>query len=406
MIPGITVRKGVVMRVWPAAVCVCVLAALVVPVPARSQVSAQASVGVDPVLQDFATRFAKNVNAGDVAAIRQGLDLEALINTAVKGLESSAEVEKGFKDGVRGPIDVSLQLAEATKSGGQYQLLRIRTSAFGRPQALFRLITKDGAVNYHEFALKKQPSGAVKAIDFYVFTNGEWATETIHRGWLLAAGESSVTSQVKRLAGVESDFIKSLPLIQEVNRYQTAQQYAKALESWRKLPPSLQTQKNLLLQRVNLARLAGEAEYNAAVGAFSRSFPSDPALDLIQVDVFLSRKQYAEGIAAMERIKRTIGGDPYLDFLQGNVYYEMKDFPKSRAALAAATTAEPTLVGPWWSLTTLAVEEKNHEETARLLTVLEKERGVQMGDLLGVDVYAEFVKSDAYKKWMRARTAR
>ena len=390
------------MRVWPAAVCVCLLV-VGLPVDTDAQVSAQASVGVDPVLQDFATRFAKNVNSGDVAAMRQALDIEAILTTAVQGLDTKPEIERAFKDGVRGPIDVSPHLAEATKSGGQYALLRMRSSAFGRPQALFRLITKDGAVNYHEYALKKLPTGAVKAIDFYVFTNGEWATETVHRGWLLAAGESSVTSQVKRLAGVESDFIRSLPLIQEMNRLQAAQQYNQALAAWRKLPLSLQTQKNLLLQRVNLARLAGEAEYNEAVGAFSRTFPSDPALDLIQVDVFLSRKQFAQAIAAMERIKRTIGGDPYLDFLQGNVLFEMKDFAKSRAALLAATAAEPTLVGPWWSLVTLAVEEKNHEETARLLTVLEKERGVAMGDLQGVDVYAEFVKTDAYRKWMKSR---
>jgi tetratricopeptide (TPR) repeat protein len=392
------------MRVWPAAVCVCVLAALVVPTPGGAQVSAEASAGFDPTLQDFAARFARSVNSGDIPAIRQCLDVEVLLNTAITGLAASPEVEKGFKEGVRGPIDVSKQLAEATKAGAQYQLLRLRASAFGRPQALFRLITKDGAVNYHEFALKKQASGAVKAVDFYIFTNGEWASDTVHRGWLLAASESSVASQVKRLAGVESDFLKNLPLIQEVNRLQAAQQYGKALESWRKLPPSLQTQKNLLLQRLNLARLAGEVEYNEAVGAFSRSFPSDPALDLIQVDVLLSRKQHTQAVAALERIKKTIGGDPYLDFLQGNVLYEMKDFTKSRAALTAATAAEPTLVGPWWSLVTLAVEEKNHDETARLLTVLEKERGVEMGDLQGVDVYAEFVKTDAYKKWMRSRS--
>jgi tetratricopeptide (TPR) repeat protein len=391
------------MRVWPAAVCVCLLVVLGLPVGTDAQVSAQASVGVDPVLQDFATRFAKSVNGADAAAIRQAIDVEAILTTAVQGLDAKPEIEKAFKDGVRGHVDVSHHLAEATKSGAQYRLLRMRTSAFGRPQALFRLITKDGAVNYHEYALKKLPSGTVKAVDFYVFTNGDWATESVHRGWLLAAGEASVTSQVKRLAGVESDFIRSLPLIQEMNRLQTAQQYAQALAAWRKLPPTLQTQKNLLLQRVNLARLAGEAEYNEAVGAFSRTFPSDPALDLIQVDVFLSRKQYAQAIAALDRIKRTVGGDPYVDFLQGNILYESKDFAKSRSALQAATAAEPTLVGPWWSLVTLALEEKNHEETARLLTVLEKERGVEMGDLQGVDVYAEFVKSDAYKKWMRSR---
>ncbi len=55
------------------------------------------------------------------------------------------------------------------------------------------------------------------------------------------------------------------------------------------------------------------------------------------------------------------------------------------------------------SCTWPTVEEKNHDETARLLTVLEKERGVAMGDLLGVEIYGDFVKSEAYKKWMRSR---
>ncbi|MGH9887907.1 MAG: hypothetical protein ACREBE_20410, partial [bacterium] len=197
--------------------------------------------------------------------------------------------------------------------------------------------------------------------------------------------------------------LKSLPQLKEVMRLQAANQPAQALKAWQQLPPSLQGSKNLLIQRVNLARLVGEAEYNEAVGAFSRAFPSDPSLDLIQVDVFMSKKQYPQAMAAIERIARTVGGDPYLDFLRGNVLYVMKDFAKSRAALAAAIATEPTLLGPWWTLVTMAVEEKNHDETARLLTVLEKERGVEMGDLLGVEIYAEFAKSEAYKKWMRSR---
>ena len=72
------------------------------------------------------------------------------------------------------------------------------------------------------------------------------------------------------------------------------------------------------------------------------------------------------------------------------------DHAASILCLNRAIAAEPTLEDPYWTLVQISLDEKKFDETARLLTRIEKTFGLTLGDLTDVDVYAEFVKSAEY----------
>src|SRR6202007_1833607 len=103
-----------------------------------------------------------------------------------------------------------------------------RKTSDGQPTALFRLLAADGGFSYGEYALKPDAGGALKAIDVFTYSNGEWMTESLRREWLFNLAHSG-RSNLARLAGVESDLTQYQPQLQAINKLQDSGQHRGAL---------------------------------------------------------------------------------------------------------------------------------------------------------------------------------
>jgi hypothetical protein len=359
--------------------------------------------GDDSAVLEFAHKLEATLTAGDPTLLQQSLDLDAALDRAMQGLEGPAEIRAGFRRGVKGSLDYGVQVTAAMKNGGSYRFLRQRSGADGRAHLLFRMLGENGGVNYHEFALRRGPAGAIRLVDVYVSMTGEWVSQTFRRAWLAVIGGSGGAWPLGHLLQGESDLVKHLPQIQAMQKLTREGLYAQALDAWMRLPLALHSDKSLLVQRVQIAAKLGEKEYGEAVDAFFKYHPNDPALDIMLIDACFNRKQWDAGLAAIRRLSLAVGGDAYLDFLRANFLYSKGEYAVAKQALGEAITREPTLVNPYWTLVKIAIDEKDNAEIARVLTVLEKERGVKLNDLKGEQTYAEFRKSADYKKWLRSR---
>jgi len=71
-----------------------------------------------------------------------------------------------------------------------------------------------------------------------------------------------------------------------------------------------------------------------------------------------------------------------------------------------AIALEPTLHEPYWELVYLSLQTKDFDRTVELLNRIQRELHVRIADLEKLPTYAEFVKSDAYRKWKAARAAK
>ena len=346
---------------------------------------------------DFAGKIEATINAGDPSFLDKAIDMNALMNQTLKGLRVTKQMMSGFRAGLGNFKFGTMVVARSIQNGGSYKFLRLRNTN-GETRAIFRLLQNaDGGVNYHELVLTLPREGGPSVMDMYIHLGGEYMSDTLRRAFLPAIAEKN-KGFLARLTGRQGDYIKSLPKMQAMQQLARQGKMAEALAILKALPASLQTDKNILMQRVVYAAEVDEAEYAAALEAMRKAYPKDPCLDLLCLDALILKKKYAETIRAADRIDRNIGGDPYLDVFRSNVYYTEKKLGKARQCAEKAIAAEPTLTDGHFTLITICLDQKDYPKVAEILTVLEKDLGVELTDLTEVPVYADFVKSDEYKK--------
>ncbi|HUG52367.1 MAG TPA: tetratricopeptide repeat protein [Vicinamibacteria bacterium] len=394
--PTVALAEG-----WPPKVLRVFAAAQGDAGPAAPSLGPAATSG-ETAVQEFAARVEASIAAGDPSFLDGATDLDALLDKGMKGIDAPADVASAYRKNSKPGLRLGTALVDTVKNGGSYRFLRARRGPDGRPHALFRLILKSGGINYHEYALRGEGAKAGTATDVYIFTNGEWMSVTIRRDWLAVAAANGSTSWLKNMVGIESEYVKSIPAIRAIATLEEQGRSREALDALLNLPPSVQAHKPILLQRVYIAVNVGEREHAEAVEAFSRRFPEDAALNLLLVDFHFQKKQYDAALATLDRLGQAVGGDPHLDVLRGNLLYGKGDVRAAQAAFWKAVSGDPTSFAPYLALIDVAVAQKDHAETARLLTVVEK-GGAGIPDLTTVPAYADFVRSDEYRTWMQSR---
>ncbi|HVS72994.1 MAG TPA: hypothetical protein VHQ47_17190 [Phycisphaerae bacterium] len=358
---------------------------------------------VTPGDREVAEAFAKAVAGHDLEAANGCINGEALADRCTKGFAADPAFAQGFKKGVKQNLsDFTGPLVNKLPAGATYTLLRVRQRS-GGVSALFRLHLPTGAINYHDWVIEKDSSGKHKFVDLYDAMKGENLSATIHRLFVAAAIAGDKTANAG-LSAREQEVVDALPKVREMYEKIASGDSAGALGIRDSLPSSVQQIKWVRVGRVLASTGAGVGPGAAedAMEDFQKAYPDDPAIDLIGLDFWWSRKDFARIYEAMDHLEAYTGGDPYLDFLRGNAYANDDKHPDRAAAKASyekAAEADPPIEDAYWSLITLALQDKDFDGTAELLTAVERRCHVKIGDLTQNKVYAEFVKSPAYARW-------
>jgi hypothetical protein len=349
----------------------------------------------------FARGFAADVGSGNTDAVVDRIDWDALLDRVTAGYDADDKFVRGFRRGFlserRKPGNLVPAVIEAVGKGGSYVLLRVHEKD-GTKRALFRMLHENG-VNYHDCILARAEDGAVRVSDIHIFLSGETASATMRRIFLAAAAEAS-KGFLEKLLGSESELVKHLPHIQRMAARNREGRPAEALRIYRSLPAAVQREKFVLLLRFQAAQGLSDEEQLAAAADMRKHCPGDPCLDLLSLDAVLLRRQYDEALACVDRLDAAVGGDPYSDLLRGNIHYMKGDRAAAKSHAAKAIAAEPTLAPAHWTLVQVALDERDHAETVRLLLRIEQVLKLEFGDLTAVPEYAEFVKSPEYREWL------
>jgi tetratricopeptide (TPR) repeat protein len=358
----------------------------------------------DEQCHEFAKALAEALASEDAAAVNRLVDQDAILDRATAGIEISVAKKRGFvtgaKSALNGPNNLLSQISAQANKGKNYKLLRIHTVG-EQKRALFRLLSEAAGVNYHDFVLVRQSDGKVRAADVYFVLAAEMLSQNIRRGYIALAAEES-RSVLDKLTKAEGDLVKHIGKVQQMSKSaRSAPQ--EALTIYRQLPDSLQKDKNILLIRMMAARSVDEMQYDEAMRDFRTYHPNDPCVDLVGLDSLFIHKRYPQARAALDRLDKSLGGDPYLDVLRATSYSEEKQYKKAMECARKAIAAEKDLEQAHWILITAALKQKDFAEVTRALIVLEKDLGLEIGDLTTLDEYAEFVKSPQYQEWLKRK---
>ncbi len=368
-----------------------------IPRPAAPSVT---HVPTDAEAQQFGKTYIEALSKPNIPKAAQMIDWDMLFERATEGDVATERWRRSFIEGAkRSGTSLVDTLAKVISSGGDLTMLGIRT-VNGEKRVVLRLLLPEGTLNYHEMVLVRDPTGFVRARDIYVYTSGEYFSETIQRLYMLAA--ASDPNMLERMSGKKNMFVEALPDYKLMMEKVRAGDGKAAIALYKRLPEQLRKQKSVLLAYVSASsKLGDDAAYAAAMDEMRATFPNDPGLDLMSIDSYLLKEKYDDALSAIDRVDKAVGGDPYLDVLRSNINLQRGDLEKAQVHAVSACDREPLLLGGWWSRVSVSLARKDFPETARLLTHIRDEMGVELSDLSTIPEYAEFVKSDAYRTFVR-----
>jgi hypothetical protein len=325
-------------------------------------------------------------------------DVDAMLDRTLKGVDATEAQKKGFRTGAKKSFKLSLILRQLSENFGSLTVLRFRGDG-GNPRLLFRA-WGDGGVQYVDMILA--PAGdAVRGVDIYKYAAGETISDSCRRLYMNAlAGEPGF---LDKLLKKDNEFIKNMPKITTATGQVQKGACAEALKTIASLPPGMQSEKTVLVLRLQAAVQVGEAECASALADFRKAFPDDPALDFLSIDALYLTRKFEEMRKAVDSLDKRLGGDPYLEVFRANSYVEEGKFDLAKARAAAAIEKEKTLREPYWTMVAISLKEKKYADTVKWLTRIETDLEEEIADLTKEADYADFVKSPEYAAWMKSR---
>ncbi len=371
--------------------------------PARNTAKAKGALS-EAECRAFADTVAKAIATGDQAKLNGLIDWDAFFKRISMGWDIPAKASQdtlsGLKEGMQQPTGVTGQLIQNSKQGGSFSFLRTRQN-HGRQVILFRMLkpSSEGGFNYMELVPQRSADGEVRMSDIYVYLSGEFLSATLRRALLPIISSGSRTFLDKLLTG-EKDYVKDFPKWTQATQLLNQGKFKEALTILKALSPETQQQKLVLLMRLRAAQAVDEKEYGEVLEDFEKFFPHDACLDLISIDSYVLKKDFAGAMKAIDRVDRSLDGDPYLNVMRANMCEAQGNLQEAKRLAQKAVDQEPTLLLAHQSVLGYAVALKDHDETLAQLKSLDQTFQMTFNDLTKIPAYSDFVKSPQYQKWL------
>ena len=339
----------------------------------------------------------------DKAGYRSLFDLDAVIETAMRGIDLPQRTKLGFVQGLTAEMSGSggflAQVAASLKQDGSYQLMEIYQEQ-NRWRARFRFWSPEQGLNYHELILGRSPDQQVRIVDAYILALGELFSMTLRR-MILEFAASENRSFVERLSGNERSMVTHMDDVQRLAEAVRQGRPQVALDIYHGLPKDLQKQKTLLAMRLTVAgTLQDENEIEQAFLALKHEYPHDASLDLMSIDYHIGREEFDDALAAVDRLDKSVNGDRYLDMMRANVFILAGELEKARELIHVLIQEQPELGQAYWTAASVELAAKDHAATLAWLKRIDQNFDVQWNDLTLEPDYADFIQSPAYQAWL------
>jgi hypothetical protein len=343
-----------------------------------------------------AKRFAEHINTNESAKAAALIDPDAIIDRGIEGLVLPKEFVTGMRKGFSGAIGkFTGELAQNVAAGGSFTLLRGRARE-GKELSLYRLISSEGGLNYIELEWRSK-DGLVRGIDVEPANSGEPMSASIRRA---GAGVAAKNNLLDRLSGKQKAHLQGITATARFVETVGAGKLEEAKTLYRSLSPEQQKDKLTLVHWMVVGQAGTEDEYLKAMETMIRHHPQDPATLLASVDFWFIKKDFAKVRATVDKLNARVGGDPYLEVLRANSLVAEEKFAEAQKVLQGAVSREPSLEAAWYLQVDLAVAQKAHAETARILDASAKALGIDWSGIRESEDFAAFRDSKEGKAWL------
>lgn len=289
------------------------------------------------------------------------------------------------------------------EAGGSYKSLRLH-EIDGQDRVLFRLITEETGVSYHDYILTRATGGQIAVSDIYMYAAGELVSQTLRRLLLPVVAELDKSS-TSSLRGSDRAFLNNMAKYQEMAEALRAENKPEVLRIYKTLPEEFRLQKSVMLLYLK-ASTGDVVEFTKAAELYRKLFPADPAVELLSTHHFMLKNMNDELLRCIDDLDRVMGGDPYLNVLRSITYVNAKRFPEARAAAEEAIEQEPSLGDGYRCRINLSLLEKNYVDTLKWLKLLVEKTTEKVPDLAKEADFKDFIQSPQHAEWVNWYSAR
>jgi hypothetical protein len=203
-----------------------------------------------------------------------------------------------------------------------FRFLRAHTLG-GRAGLLFRASGERGGLNYAMLTIRSDRRGSFVATDIFIVGLNEFLSDTLRRTWINVAG-SYLQDEDHQLQNVNLDYVSHMNEIANVSRHVAAGRHGPALAALRELPPSLQSDRSVLLLRIEAAERFSAEERTAAFDAWLAANPDEMNLPLKLADYYASMGRWTDAERVLTLLINEIGPDMRLKMQRGTALHRAR----------------------------------------------------------------------------------
>ncbi len=297
--------------------------------------------------KNFARQLQSSIEKRSPDFFNTAIDKKKFLKKAGLGSGKNA---RSFGSGIEDRLNMGTTMINSLSRKATYQLVK-QYEKDKKQHVLFRLYD-DGSLNYHDIELIKSGS-SVKIDDIFIYTSGEYLSETI----------KGLFEQMKGIMDKGSNSFEKNTVITDLPRMRKLMnegKYEEAVSIYESLPPDIRKLRAVQIIHVLISSGLDDTEkYSDAIEEYKKLYPDEPNMHLLLLDGYVLKKEYGKAMFSINEMDRMINKDPFLDYYRYLVYSHQQDDVNSKICIERLVKNMPDFEDGMLELIGTYLEEKN-----------------------------------------------
>jgi len=303
-----------------------------------------------------AKQFAQNLEKEAAARQINFLEKNIIIPSLMERIFRLEEVKKlrTSKSGVQEGMTQALKkhnyertVFQSLGNTGTFSIVK-QYEKDGKAHVIYRAFG-EGGLNYFDMELAKVGK-RVGIADIYLYTTGENISQ-------------SMGSLAETIFSADANTQKELgPAMIAMKEHIAKEEYNDAKIIYDGLPEVMKRTRLMEALHISILPYLEGEENKAEMERLEAKYAGDPSLQLMLIDVYLSKKDYTRALNAVDILDRSINKDPFLDYYRGLIYNTNNDKEKAMAHFEKAAAGLPGFADTYAELIVLAADAGDKEK--------------------------------------------
>lgn len=350
--------------------------------------------------EEIGRQFATALMNQDSQTLKEMIDFDSLFLPAAKAVTSTKEERLAFLNGVKRtgiPNLLNSLIQSIERADGDLAFKRLILESDDM-LPLLRLDSVDGGIDFILLTLNKK---SLKVTDIHMANSGRFMSEQFKEMVALMMPPSkSLFSAIFKSFTVDEEVVNAIKEVGRLNRLGMIKQSYKKLAS---LPENARNSRPILNLAIQLSQHIGNDVYLSELERLATHHGDEPSLQLMLIDYYFLTEDFEAAKIALDSLSTRFGPDAAINNLKANLNLATNTPLKAVEYANQAIELEMDNEAAHWTLVTSLVLAEDYVKVPKSLDRISEQFGYTFSraNFEGEELYAGFIKSQAFKDWMK-----